>query len=157
MLGEGEMKPLVMTGAEVRTLMSNTTGLNIPVIAARGLVFSGWMPSPEDLKQLAAGEPLWLVQRGQHIPEMHMIVGRKEAVIPAPIKTEAAQMRSPEVQRRAKVEMLTRKYEGYVRAALLTLIVYATLVVSYWVGSHLGDLPPLPPPLPLPVQAYPIR
>jgi hypothetical protein len=58
------------------------TGTDMTVIAAKGLVFSAWAPSPEELELLSGGHPLWLIQRGPFIPEMTLRVGSQENVVP---------------------------------------------------------------------------
>lgn len=153
------MKPYVLVGPEVRTLISNTTGLEIPVIAARGLVFSAWTPEPEDIKRLAAGEPLWLVQRGEAIPEMHMVVGRKDAVVPEPVKNEAAAMRSPAVQREAAIEIATRKYAPMVERAMWAVLIVAVVAFVTYAIVQLSrhDWPALQPVTTAPATFHPYQ
>ena len=63
-------------------MASSHSGVQIPCIAARGLVFSAWTPSPEELAAINGGSPVWLVQRGPYIPDMAMRVGSELEVIP---------------------------------------------------------------------------
>ena len=63
-------------------MVAASTGTKIPVITARGLVFSAWTPSPEELKQMQEGVPLWLIQKATFIPEMTMVVGERRMVVP---------------------------------------------------------------------------
>lgn len=128
------MMPASMTGPEFRRLVSHSTGLEIPVIAAKGLVFSGWLPSKEDLQALQRGEPLWLVQRGEYIPEMHMIVGKKEAVVPFEIGKQAAAMLTPEVQRAAKIEVMAAKTAPWILFGfkIVAALAAAVLLALAW-------------------------
>lgn len=81
--------PARMVGREVRTIVSPTTGIEIPVIAAKGMVFSCWTPSKEELVKINSGLPVWLIQRGPSIPEMTMLVGDRSEVIPRDFMLEA--------------------------------------------------------------------
>lgn len=69
-------------GPGVQRLTSGETGIPFDAIAARGLVFTCWTPSPEELELLKSGLPVWLIQRGPFIPDMSMRVGKQEEVIP---------------------------------------------------------------------------
>lgn len=82
------MIPARLLGKNVRTLVNSATGLSIPVIASRGMVFSAWTPSKEELSLLQDGKPVWLIQRGAHIPEMVMSVGEEQFVVPKDVRDE---------------------------------------------------------------------
>lgn len=74
-----------MDGSEVRTLKNTNTGEELAVIAARGLVFSSWRFSPEELVAVRSGDPVWVVIRGEIVPEFHLQVGRRNEVVPPEI------------------------------------------------------------------------
>ena len=89
------MIPAELKGPAVRTITSTVTGVAIPVISARGLVFSAWTPSPEELAAMAAGSPVWLVQRGPYIPDMTMRVGKEFDIIPHDLMKSAIEEALP--------------------------------------------------------------
>ena len=80
---------MALKGMDVRHLVSASTGLDIPVIAAKGMVFSAWEPSPEDIEKFKMGHPLWLIQKGIAVPEMTMLVATRNEVVPASYTREA--------------------------------------------------------------------
>lgn len=80
-----------LTGSEVRTLQNKTTGAELNVIASRGMVFSSWRPSPEEAVQLQSGKPVWVVIRGEIVPEFHLQVGDRNEVVPPEIIKRAQQ------------------------------------------------------------------
>lgn len=82
------MTPATLIGKNVQKLGPSTTGMVIPAIASRGLVFTAWTPSPEETEQIKRGKLVWLIQRGGYIPEMTMIVGDESNVVPVDIKLE---------------------------------------------------------------------
>ncbi len=96
------MIPVRLDGAEVRTLKNNTTGDQLSVIAARGMVFSSWRFSAEELAAVARGKPVWLVIRGELIPEITMTVGDRNEVVPPEIIKRAqrqdAILKTPEAE-----------------------------------------------------------
>lgn len=135
------MLPIELKGTDVRFLVSSTTGLKVPVIAARGLVFSAWAPSPEELKQLNEGVPVWLVQRGVAVPEMTMIVAERRQVIPTDLAKEAQNTKLDE-----KVQMLARENDKLDRMAywvslgILTALVFVIGACIY-LGFRLYSIP----------------
>lgn len=130
------MKPMLMSGPDVRYLESKTTGLQIPVVASRGLVFSPWVPSKEDIIAFEKGEPLWLVQRGDAIPEMHMIVGKRHEVVPPEIKREAIKVKDPLIQREIKIELAARKWGPLVGWGLVTGVGIIFIAVLKFLVAH---------------------
>ena len=82
------MTPATLIGKNVQKLGPSTTGMVIPAIASRGLVFTAWTPSPEETEQIKRGKLVWLIQKGGYIPEMTMIVGDESNVVPTDIKLE---------------------------------------------------------------------
>jgi len=78
-----------LMGSEVRTLTNNTTGAELSVIASRGMVFSCWRFSREELADVASGKPVWLIIRGEVIPELVMAVGDRKQVVPPDIIKQA--------------------------------------------------------------------
>ena len=150
------MKPATISGKDVRFLTSPSTGIKIPVIAARGNVFSAWVPSPEDLDALKKGEPLWLVQRGDYIPEMHMVVGRRDTVVPVEFSLEAQKMLSPEVQHAARVEAAVQKYGTAVGYAVFVLAAALIGGLAYFVTAKAQSLPAkVSTPRPVMMYAHP--
>ena len=129
------MGPLTMVGRDVRYLVSGNTGLKIPVISARGLVFSAWVPTPEDLELFKRGQPLWLVQRGEAIPEMHMIVGNKDQVIPAEIRRDSFDATAPTVTRQAEIEVLVERWGPLVGQLLIPLVIGLAVCAVWWITS----------------------
>lgn len=79
------MNAVALDGSEVRHLRNETTGDQLAVIAARGLVFSAWRPSPEEQLMLQAGKPVWVVMRGSIVPEFLLTVGDRNQVVPPEI------------------------------------------------------------------------
>jgi hypothetical protein len=79
-----------LNGSEVRTLTNQTTGSKLNVIAANGMVFSSWRFSQEELNGVKEGKPVWVIIRGELIPEFHLQVGDRYEVVP------------PEIIKRAK-------------------------------------------------------
>jgi len=79
------MVSVALNGAEVRTLKNHTTGAELNVIAARGMVFSSWRPSPEEAVMLQSGKPVWVIIRGEIVPEFHLQVGDRNEVVPPEI------------------------------------------------------------------------
>lgn len=82
------MTPAWLSGKNVQQLGPSTTGVVIPAITSRGLVFTAWVPSPEETEHIKKGKLIWLIQRGGYIPEMTLIVGDESNVVPADIKLE---------------------------------------------------------------------
>jgi hypothetical protein len=71
-----------LVGKNVHELVSPHSGVKVSVLVGNGMVFSSWLPSPEELELLNKGKAVWLVQRGNHIPEMTMAVGDEDFVVP---------------------------------------------------------------------------
>ncbi len=95
------MISVALNGAEVRTLKNNTTGMELNVIAARGMIFSSWRPSREEMLALNAGKPVWVVIRGELVPEFTLAVGDRNEVVP------------PEIIRRAqRQDAIIKSEEG---------------------------------------------
>lgn len=92
------MVPAILIGKNVRQLTSPSTGSKIAVIASRGLVFSSWSPSPEELAGLNAGQPLWCIMSGAYIPEFQLIVGEESMIIPKDVRAEMLTGESPDVK-----------------------------------------------------------
>lgn len=84
------MNPVTLTGKGVRTLESTESGIRIPCFSAKGLVFTAWQPTPEELRELLKGSLIWIVQRGPYIPEMTVRVGEERDVIPGNLRLNAA-------------------------------------------------------------------
>lgn len=120
------MNPATLVGPAVRKLTSATTGLKIPCISAKGLVFTAWVPSPEEVEDMVKGHPVWVVMRGPYIPELMVRVGEEKEVIPVDVKTRAIQEALPddpheEAVRRWKPTEQDRLY-GRIMLALLALV-----------------------------------
>ncbi len=79
------MRSVELSGAEVRMLENPTTGDKLHVIAARGMVFSSWRPSPEEKAQLMNDKPVWVIMRGTLVPEFILTVGDRNQVVPPEI------------------------------------------------------------------------
>lgn len=127
------MIPAELKGPAVRNITSTITGVVIPVISARGLVFSAWTPSPEELAALAKGSPLWLVQRGPYIPDMTLRVGAEFDVIPHDLMRDAvAEATGEDPHEKAVASFKDRKRAdiilGYKIMAVLALVALAVIV-----------------------------
>src|ERR1035437_10132259 len=83
------MLSVALNGAEVRTLTNPSTGMPLHVIAARGMVFSSWRPSPEEKAALMADKPVWVIMRGEYVPEFILSVGDRNQVVPPEIIRQA--------------------------------------------------------------------
>ncbi len=106
------MEPAILRGPGVQVMLTPETKNEVHVISARGLVWSCWNPSPEDIVKLAAGEPLWLIQRGPFIPEMSMRVGKQEDTIPVNFMRAAAKQALPGGDEH---EQAVRKWKGDIK------------------------------------------
>lgn len=140
------MISVALNGAEVRTLKNLTTGNTLNVIAARGMVFSSWRPSPEELTALISGKPVWCVIRGEIVPEFHLQVGDRNEVVPPEIIKRAqrqdAILKSPEgaeVLAKNKRKALFIEVLAWIYAAA---VVIATVLVL-WFGSLWAIAQPL--------------
>lgn len=137
------MLPVALNGAEVRTLKNNTTGDSLHVIASRGLVFSSWRFSPEELIAVKAGKPVWLIIRGELVPEMTMTVGDRNEVVPPEIIKRAqkqdAILKGPEVAAMVKKQLSEDRLVDVVMWAYITVmaaVIVAALgyVVRFFLG-----------------------
>lgn len=72
-----------LSGPNVKQLVNPSTGVTVDVMSSRGMVFSCWTPSPEEIELLSNGKPLWLIQKGSHIPEMCLVVGDQSFIVPS--------------------------------------------------------------------------
>ena len=137
------MNPANIVGPGVRHMISQSTGMKIPTIAARGLVFTPWQPSPEEIQALEAGAFLWLVQRGTYIPEMSMMVGMQADVVPRDLQLEALEDVSPDRQRlienllEAKSTLINKR-ERMIQIIFLTLALACGLALGMLVSKLLG-------------------
>lgn len=135
-----------LTGAEVRTLTNNVTGSRLNVIAARGMVFSSWRFSPEELAAVRSGKPVWVIMRGEIVPEFHLQVGDRNEIVPPEIIKRAqrqdAILKSPEgaeVLAKNKRKALFIEVLAWIYAAA---VVIATVLVL-WFGSLWAIAQPL--------------
>jgi len=125
------MTPATLIGRGVRTIESTKTGIRIPVISAKGLVFSAWQPSPEELQDLLRGSYVWLVQRGPLIPEMTMQVGQEQDVIPSDVRLRAIQAEADDPYERAvAAKQHEDKQNRLVGRIMLGTFVLAVVVVG---------------------------
>ena len=118
-----------MQGSEVRQLENHTTGDKLHVIAARGMVFSCWRPSPEEKQALQMDKPVWVVIRGVHVPEFLLTVGDRNQVVPPEIIKRAR--RNDEILKSSlgeKVVTSHKRKEWLVEALAWTYLV--TLAVA---------------------------
>lgn len=136
------MIPAQLAGKEVRQIYSPSTGISIPVIYGRGMVFSAWQASPEEIQKLKDGFPLWLIQRGTHIPEMTLVVAEKAEIVPRDIIIEAVSRENEDTEemvRKHKLEIaITRKWGNvlFYVSCLLTVgsVLYGTYrLIAYFV------------------------
>ena len=81
--------PYAIAGAGVRSLVSQDTGRTVQVLQARGLVFSAWRASPEELAELNKGRHVWVVIKGPSVPEFQLVVGPRETVVPPDLEYSA--------------------------------------------------------------------
>lgn len=120
------MTPATLIGRGVRTIESAQTGIRIPVISAKGLVFSAWQPSPEELQDLLRGSYVWLVQRGPMIPEMTMQVGQEQDVIPGDVRLRAIQAEADDPYERA----VAAKHHEYRQNRLVGRVILGTSLIA---------------------------
>lgn len=137
------MLPVELNGAEVRTLQNHTTGSRLHVIAARGMVFSSWRFSPEELAAVKLGKPVWVVIRGEIVPEFHLQAGDRNEVVPPEIIKRAQQkdaiLNSPEAVELVKKQkredwLVTAVMCGYVVIIGGALLGCAVMVVRAILG-----------------------
>lgn len=132
------MLPVELQGSEVRTLENRTTGGLLSVIAARGLVFSCWRFTADELRGIQEGKPVWVVIRGESIPEYNLTVGNRGEVVPAEVIRKARQteavLHSPEVEARraatGRKDLLVELVAWVYAACLLGLV--ALVVGLLW-------------------------
>lgn len=89
------MTPALLVGPAVRQLTSTLSGVKINCVAAKGMVFMPWTPTPEEKLALVAGSPVWVAARGPFIPEMVLVVGNEADVIPADLYSAAVRESVP--------------------------------------------------------------
>ena len=123
------MLPVKLEGSEVRKLSG--AGMELAVITSRGLCFSAWSPSAEDLSAMGRGEPLWLVQKGSAIPAQHMVVGVKSAVIPPDMREEAVKTNTPAFKQ--LTDAVTRKHDSQRKLENAVAIILGSCFVG-WIG-----------------------
>jgi len=102
------MIPCTIDGSETRILKNPITGADLHVIAARGLVFTAWRFTAEELRQVNAGAPVWVVLHGEVLPVFNLTVGRRNEVVPPEIiriaRRNEAILNSPEAETLAVVK-----------------------------------------------------
>jgi hypothetical protein len=89
------MRPLTLVGEDVEALDGLPMGGKLRVIHRHGVTFSAWEPSPEELKSLINGNPVWLCISGRAVPIVTMIAGHRTDILPPPDagwKTAKAQL-----------------------------------------------------------------
>lgn len=89
------MIPCQLFGPEVRHLTSNLSGVSVPCISAKNMVFMAWSPTPEEKKALLEDSPIWVAARGPFIPEMTLRVGSQAEVIPYDLQQAAVRENIP--------------------------------------------------------------
>lgn len=47
----------------------------LPIVDRDGFMISCWTPSPEDIERIVAGDPIYLVVRGENHPVVSLRVG----------------------------------------------------------------------------------
>lgn len=123
------MLPAAIDGSETRILKNQTTGSDLHVIASRGLVFSCWRPVGDELARMNAGEPIWVVIRGELVPEFNLTVGHRRTVVPPEIirlaRKQQAVLNSPEAgayrAATARVDFWVEWVARFMAAVILTL------------------------------------
>ncbi len=126
------MNAVKLNGSEVRLLKNETTGDDLHVIAARGMVFSSWRPSPEEKQMLMNDKPVWVIMRGQLVPEFILAVGDRNQVVP------------PEIIKRAQkndmilnTELGKKVSKTHQRKELaVTILAYVYLFVSFAAAGY---------------------
>jgi hypothetical protein len=131
------MIPALLVGPDVRTLKSQATGVNIPCITAKGLVFMAFDPTPEEKELLRMGLPVWVVARGPFIPELTLRVGERKEVIPFDLQRAAIAENVPggdqaeQAVRRYRRATEITAFDRFAGKALLCAIVAVALWVAY--------------------------
>lgn len=129
------MVPCALYGKNVRKLINPGNGLEISVMTSRGMVFSCWQPTTEEVDQIKRGEPVWLVQQGSYIPQMTLSVGREEMVVPHDICLESMTGDSDQKlmdEANAIVEQDMRN------GKIIAAIIVAGTVLLFLTGLYLG-------------------
>jgi hypothetical protein len=137
------MNAVQLVGSEVRHLRNETTGDSLAVIAARGMIFSAWSASPEEKQALAAGKSVWVVMRGNMVPEFLLTVGDRNQVVPPEIIKRArhndallnTELGQKIVARHRRTEWLTEAIAWIYCAALAA----ACLVSAWWLWRFAGS------------------
>jgi hypothetical protein len=139
------MLPVHLDGSEVSTLENTSTGIRLSVIASRGMCFSAWRMTPEEQRDAAAGKPVWVVIRGEIIPEYHLAVGNRRDVVPpeiirraqktdALVNSEVGQELLAEQSTRAKaIEILARVYA----VITITITIGLLCILGGWLVTYL--------------------
>jgi hypothetical protein len=110
------MNPATLVGKGVRQLYSSESGIKIPCLSAKGLVFTAWIPSPEELEDIAKGQAIWLIQHGPYIPPMTMRVGDEKDVIPHDVRLRAIEEAHPDNPH----EQAVKKHQDELRQSQVT-------------------------------------
>jgi hypothetical protein len=128
--------PARLLGKNCQELTNTVTGEKIPVIASKGLVFSCWQFSPEEQKLVADGKPVWLVQRGEYIPDMVLSVGDEASVVPASVRKEMI-VGDPMAPVNDQVVAEKRKLQAQART-LVRAVFGAAAIVVLCLGWHIA-------------------
>ena len=91
-------------------------------------MFSSWTPSKEELELLNGGAPVWLIQKGNYIPEMTMMAGTRDMVVP-PITA----LETLNDQENEKIAVLARKENEFVEF-------WSTLMARMFIVFALGSV-----------------
>ena len=98
LLSVAVMEPIRLVGRNVLELTAPSTGNKIPMIASRGLCFSPWVPSAEEIELLKSGKTIWAIFHGNRIPEFQLIVGDQEMIIPSDVRREMIAGDDPDIR-----------------------------------------------------------
>jgi hypothetical protein len=124
------MVSIELNGAEVRRLESPDTGRSLAVIAANGMVFSAWRPSPEELVAMTQGRSVWVVIRGELVPEFHLTVGDRAQVIPPEVIRKAAKQQAQVNSPQAKAYKARSRREAVLVEALAYFYAFVALAAT---------------------------
>ena len=128
------MRSVELNGAEVRTLQNQTTGDKLHVIAARGMIFSSWRPSPEEKALLQMDKPVWVVMRGNMVPEFLLTVGDRNQVVPPEIIKRA--QRADVILNSEVGQMVAKQHRR--KEWLVEVVAHAYLVVIIAIAAAIG-------------------
>lgn len=115
------MIPCPIDGSETRVLKNPITGADLHVIAARGLVFTAWRFTAEEMRQVNEGAPVWVVLHGEVLPVFNLTVGRRNEVVP-PEVIRIARRNEAIISSPAAVEVNESKAR---QTLLIDLVAYA--------------------------------